>query len=275
MGPGLLRTERRLGLSVTKVSGERVGDEYIINGTKIWSSDAHFADWMFGLFRTDSTGKKQHGITVLMVDLDTPGIEVHPTIKFDGLHELNQTTFTDVRVPVANRIGEEDQGWTVAKFILGHERLGTAGVSRSAAMVKRLKAIAANQPQDGASLRANNDFAEVLAQTEVELTALDYTDQRYLFGPGAPDAMGAEAAMLKIRGSELQQRVLELTMIALGYYALPHVPEQLEIGFNETPVGPWEAGHAARAYFAFRAASIYSGSNEIQKNIIAKAVLGL
>ena len=253
----------------------RDGDEYVINGSKIWTSDAHLSDWLFGLFRTDSSGKKQHGITVLLMDLKTPGIEVRPIVKFDGLHELNQTFFTDVRVPVANRVGEEHQGWTVAKHILGNERFGTAEVSRTVASLVRLKRLAESEVANGAPLSEDPEFATDVVEIEMELRALELTEQRFLFGPGGPDEMGAEASLLKIRGTEIQQRLSDLTMQALGYYAHAFVPEQLEPGYNQELVGPWEAGYASRSYFALRAASIYSGSNEIQKNIIAKAVLGL
>jgi len=262
-------------LASLKCRAERVGDEYIINGTKLWTSDAHFSDWLFGLFRTDSSGKKQFGITVLLVDLKTPGVEVQPIIKFDGQHELNQTFFSDVRVPVENCVGEENDGWTIAKHILGNERFGTAEVSRSTAMLGRLKEIAAREVANGAPLGENGDFADDVAHAGLELQALEYTEQRYLFGPGGPDAMGPEASLLKVRGTEIQQRIAELTMHALAYYAQPSVPEQLEHGFNDELIGSWETGYSARSYFALRAASIYSGSNEIQKNIIAKAVLGL
>lgn len=262
-------------LASLRCHAEREGDEYIINGTKIWTSDAHFSDWLFGLFRTDSSGKKQYGITVLLLNLKTPGIEVQPIIKFNGVHDLNQTVFTNVRVPIENRLGEENQGWSVAKFILGNERFGTADVSRTRAMLGRLKEVAATQLDSGVALLENSGFAEAIAQVEIELEALDSTEQRYLFGPDGPDALGAEASMLKIRGTEIQQQVTELTMSALGYYAQPDVPEQLDDGFNEKMVGPWETGYAARSYFGYRAASIYSGTNEIQRNIIAKAVLGL
>ena len=253
----------------------RDGDEYLINGTKIWTSDGHFADWMFGLFRTDASGKKQHGITVLILPMASPGIELRPLITFDGTHEINQTFFTDVRVPVRDRLGEENDGWTVAKYILGFERFGTAEVSRSAASLARLKRLAAATAHNGGTLSEEPSFAADIAASEMQLRALELTEQRFLFGPGGPDAMGPEASMLKVRGTETQQRISELTAQSLAYYAQPSVPEQLEEGYNEPPVGPLETGYAARSYFNLRKTSIYSGSNEIQKNIIAKAVLGL
>ena len=262
-------------LASLQTSAVRDGDHYVLNGTKMWTSDGHHADWMFGLFRTDNSGKKQHGITVLLVDMKTPGIELRPILTFDGGHETNQTFFDDVRVPVANRLGEEHLGWTVAKYILGLERFGTAEVSRSQASLERLKRIARDESSPGDRLIDDEDFADAIAQVELELRALELTEQRFLFGPGGPDAMGAEASMLKIRGTEVQQRITELTVEALGYYAQPFVPEQASEGYNEEPVGPTPTGYAARSYFNLRKTSIYSGSNEIQKNIIAKAVLGL
>lgn len=251
------------------------GDHYILNGSKTWTSDGHKANMMFGLFRTDSSGKKQHGITFLLLDFTAPGIEVTPITTIDGGHEVNQTFFTNVRVPVANRLGEEHKGWTIAKYVLGLERFGTAEVSRSQASLKRLKEIAAREISAGKPLLQDPVFAAAIAQTEIELRAVEVTEQRFLFGPGGPDAMGAEASMLKIRGTEVQQRIHELTVEALGYYAHACVPEQLEEGYNEMPVGPMESGFASNVHFNMRKTSIFSGSNEIQKNIIAKAVLGL
>ena len=262
-------------LASLRCKAVRDGDEYVINGTKIWTTDGHFADWMFGLFRTDSSGKKQHGITVLILPMSSPGIEVRPLITFDGTHEINQTFFTDVRVPVRDRLGEENLGWTVAKYILGFERFGTAELSRSVASLDRLKRIAAATAIDGGTLAEDPSFSADIAAAEMELRALELTEQRFLFGPGGPDAMGPEASMLKVVGTEVQQRISALTTETLAYFAQPSVPEQLEEGYNDPPVGPLETGYAARNYFNLRKTSIYSGSNEIQKNIIVKAVLGL
>lgn len=251
------------------------GDEYVINGTKIWTSDGHFADWMFGLFRTDSWGKKQFGITVLMLDMKSPGITVQPIITYDGDHEVNQVFFDNVRVPVSHRLGEHNQGWGVAKFILGNERFGTAEVSRSRQSLRRLKTLARTSVGDAAPMMDDPRFAADIAELEMDLMTLECTEQRFLFNEGGPDAMGAEASMLKVRGTQLQQYITELLVEVLGYYALAHVPEQLEEGFNGKPVGPLESGYAALNYFNMRKTAIYSGSNEIQKNIISKLVLGL
>ena len=191
------------------------------------------------------------------------------------MHELNQTFFNDVRVPVDQRVGDENDGWTVAKHILGNERFGTAEVSRTTVSVKRLKQIAAIQKKDGAPLLKDDSCARRLAQAEMDLQVLETTEMRFLFGEDGPDAMGFEASMLKIKGTEVQQIISELTVEALAYYAQPSVPEQREHGYNDELVGGWETGYAARSYFSLRAASIYSGSNEIQRNILTKMVLGL
>jgi len=255
----------------------RDGDDYIINGSKTWTTDGHVCDWIFGLYRTDNSGKKQHGISVLLIDLTSPGITMTPILTYEGTHEVNQVFFDDVRVPVSNRLGEEHQGWGIGKYMLGLERFGTAEVSRSLASLGRLKQLSTSTIRNNVSLIEAPAFAEKIGQIEVELRALEITEQRFLFRPGGADAMGAEACMLKIRGTEIQQRVYELTVEALGYdahLALPvgeHDPKD-----NHAPTdAPEEAGHATRAYFNFRKTSIYAGSNEIQKNIIAKAVLGL
>lgn len=260
-------------LASLQTRAERDGDDYVVNGSKIWTSEGHLADWIFGLFRTDSSGKKQYGISFLMFDMTSPGIEVKPIITYDGGHEVNQVFFDNVRVPVGQRLGEEHQGWGIAKHLLGLERFGTAEVSRSMAAMARLKVLARTVEAEGRPLIDHLDFAERLVDVEIELKALELTEMRFLFGPGGADALGAEASMLKVRGTEVQQSILELIMETLGPYA--HV----DAGDPETlvavPAGPDHVRHAARAYFNYRKTAIYSGSNEIQKNIIAKIVQGL
>ena len=253
------------------------GDDYIINGTKTWTSEGHIADCMFGLFRTDSSGKKQQGITVLLFDLKTPGITITPIITFEGIHEVNQVFFDDVRVPAINRLGEHDSGWGVAKFMLGLERFGTAEVSRSLASLARLKSMAGDIQENGEPLINDPQFTAKIAEIEIELRALEITEQRFLFQPGGADAMGAEASMLKIRGTEIQQRIYELMVEALGLDAhLAIAEDDFNQAIDSIPSGkPEGTGHVTRAYFNFRKTSIYAGSNEIQKTIIAKAVMGL
>ncbi|MFP6741742.1 MAG: acyl-CoA dehydrogenase family protein [Alphaproteobacteria bacterium] len=253
----------------------REGGEYVIDGTKMWTSDAQYADYMFGLFRTDSSGKKQHGITVLLVDMNSPGLTLRPIRTFEGGDELSQTFFDTVRVPLENRLGDEHMGWNIAKYILGMERFGTAEVGRSSASLCRLKTIASEEPAYGKRLIDDADFARDIAKAEIALRELELTEQRFLFGPGGADAMGFEASLLKIKGTELQQHILGLMVEAIGYYANVAIADSPDAGGNEARPGPDTSVFAARAFFNMRKTTIYSGSNEIQKNIIAKAVLGL
>jgi alkylation response protein AidB-like acyl-CoA dehydrogenase len=251
------------------------GDHYVVNGSKIWTTDAHHADWMFGLFRTDSSGKKQEGITFLLLDMKSPGLTVRPLIMFEGTHEVNQVFFDNVKVPLAQRVGEEGKGWTIAKYLLSLERFGTAEVSRTLASIARLKRLAARIPAGEGTLLDDADFAMRLADAEMELRALELTELRFLFAPPSAETGGAEASMLKIRGTEIQQEVFGLTVEALGHYAQA-APRTDEDAMPPELVAEFRRGAAAsRTHFNFRKTSIYAGSNEIQKNIIAKAVLGL
>ncbi len=250
------------------------GDHYIVNGSKTWTTLAQHADWIFCLVRTNSEVKIQEGISFLLIDMKTPGITVRPIITMDGGHEVNEVFLEDVKVPVANRIGEENKGWTYAKYLLGHERTGIAGVSRSKRGLAKLKKIADAELIDGQPLITDPDFSRKLSELEIDLTALEYTDLRVLAEVAKGKGPGPEASILKIRGSEIQQRIAELTMEAVGAYAHPFFRGGDE-GWNEHPVGPDHAVGKAPTYFNMRKTSIYGGSNEIQHNIIAKAVLGL
>ncbi|MFZ5790758.1 MAG: acyl-CoA dehydrogenase family protein [Pseudomonadota bacterium] len=258
-------------LASLKTRAVREDDHYVIDGTKIWTTEANIADWMFGLFRTDSSGKKQQGITFLMLDMKTPGISIRPIRTFDGGHEVNQVFFDKVRVPVENRVGEEHRGWGIGKYLLSLERFGIAEVSRSLATLARVKAAARRPLADGTRLLDDPGFAQRLAAAEIRLKALESLERRFLFGPGGPEALGPEASILKIMGTEVQQGLLELLVDATGLGAAPDLPAE---GQDEPPLPP-EARFAARAFFNMRKTSIYGGSNEIQKNILTKAVLGL
>ena len=252
------------------------GDEYVINGQKIWTTNAHKSDWIFLLVRTDNESKPQQGITFLLVDMATPGIEVRPIVSIDGLHHLNETYFTDVRVPVSNRIGEENQGWSYAKFLLGHERTGIAGVAGSRRAVQALNTIAATEADGhGTTLNQDSDFMTRLYHTEIKLEALAQTESRLLAALEAGGSAGDQASMLKILGTEVQQELEELRVQAVQHYALPFDLEQIRDESNEAPVGPEYAIRAVSDFNFGRAHSIYGGSNEIQRNVIAKAVLGL
>jgi len=261
-------------LASLKTRAVRDGDHYVVNGHKIWTTLAQFADWMFCLVRTDSDAKAQEGISFLLIDMKTPGITVRPIITMDGAHEVNEVFLEDVRVPVENRIGEENKGWTYAKFLLGNERSGIAGVARSKKAIERLKKIAAAELVDGAPLLRTDEFSRKVAELEIDLSALEVTELRTLAAESRGQGPGPEASILKIKGTEIQQRITELTLEAVGNYGFMQVPHGEAAG-NEFLAGPDYAHGAGQNYFNMRKTSIYGGSNEIQHNIIAKMVLGL
>jgi hypothetical protein len=253
----------------------RDGDDYVVNGQKIWTSHAHHADMMFCLVRTDPTSKPQEGISFLLIDMASPGLEVRPIISIDGGHYLNEVFFVDVRVPVANRIGEEGCGWTYAKFLLGNERTGIAGVGKSKAKVERLKEVAAAERDGGGSVADDPSFRRRLADIEVRLAALEQTQLRMLSNEAAGQAPGAEVSMLKVVGTEIEQALNELAVEALASYGLPYELESLRADANADPVVPAHGVGLMTEHLLRRAASIYGGTNEIQRNILAKRVLGL
>ena len=259
-------------LASLKTRAVREGDYYIVNGQKTWTTLAQYADWIFCLVRTDPNVKQQEGITFLLIDMKTPGITVKPIIVLDGAHEVNEVFFDNVKVPAENRIGEENKGWTYAKFLLVHERSGIAGVARSKKAIERLKQIAEAELTDGKPLVKTDEFARKIAETEIDLSALEFTELRTLAKESRGQMAGPESSILKIKGTEIQQRITELTLEAIGYYAYP---DARSFGDNEYPVGPDYAVGQSGHYFNMRKASIYGGSNEIQRGIIAKAVLGL
>tara|TARA_B110000438_G_scaffold210373_1_gene202330 strand:- start:822 stop:2018 length:1197 start_codon:yes stop_codon:yes gene_type:complete len=250
------------------------GDHYIVNGQKTWTTMAQHANLMFCLVRTSDEGKRQEGISFLLIDMEQPGVTVQPIKTIDGSVEINNVFLEDVKVPLANRVGEENKGWTYAKYLLGHERTSIAAVGRSKAQLKRLKTIASVEEQDGKPLINDPTFKEKIADIEISLLALESLVLRVLSDESAGKGPGPEASFLKIRGTEVQQGITELLIEAIGNYAHPFVPESMETGWNENPIGPDHAASIAPHYFNWRKASIYGGSNEIQKNIIAKAVLG-
>ena len=258
------------GLSTRAV---RDGDHYIVNGQKTWTTQGHFADWGFFLVRTDPDAKKQEGISFLLIDMTSPGITVRPIITIEGGHEVNDVFLDNVRVPVANLIGEENKGWTVAKYLLGHERTGIACVARSKRGIERLRELAAGELADDAQPLINDsDFRRKVAELEVDLAALEYTELRSLASESKGKGPGPEASLLKVKGTEVGQRLTELTLEAAAHYGAPYARG---MGGNIGPIGPDYAGKAAPTYFNMRKTSIFGGSNEIQRNIIAKAVLGL
>ena len=259
------------GLSTRAV---RDGDHYVVSGQKTWTTLAQFADWGFFLVRTDPAAKKQEGISFLLIDMTSPGVTVRPIITLDGAHEVNEVWLDDVRVPVENRVHEENAGWTCAKFLLAHERTGIAGVARSKRGLDKLRAAAATEQQDGKPLAEDPFFARKVAELEIDLLALEYTELRGLAREGEGRGPGPESSLLKIRGTEIQQRSTELILEVAGRYGSAHL-SGITPGDNDLAVGPAYARDAADTYFNMRKTSIYGGSNEIQRNIIAKAVLGL
>ena len=261
-------------LAGVRTTAVRKGDKYIINGQKTWTTLAQYADWGFFLCRTDPDAKKQEGISFILVDMKSPGITVRPIIMLDGGHEVNDVFLDNVEVPVENLIGQENKGWTCAKFLLAHERSGIAGVARSKRGVERLKDLArAELADDGAPLIRDKDFSRKIAELEIDLSALEYTELRVLASESAGKGPGVESSLLKVKGTEVQQRLTELAMEAVGNYTMPYF-RSFGDG-NEGAVGPEYAKMTAPTYFNMRKTSIFGGSNEIQRNIIAKMVLGL
>jgi len=245
-------------LASLKTRAERKNDHYLVNGQKTWITLAQHANWIFCLVRTDPAVKKQSGISFLLIDMKTPGVTVRPITLLDGSHEVNEVWFEDVAVPVENRVGDENGGWTYAKFLLQHERTNIAGVGASKRELLRLKRIASEERKDGKPLIADPGFAARVAQVEIELMALEITNLRVLAAEAERRSPGPEASLLKIKGTEIQQALSELMMQAAGPRALSA-----------------RGGTIAATYLNLRKTSIYGGSNEIQKNIIAQTILGL
>jgi len=254
----------------------RDGEHYVVNGQKTWTTLGQHANMMFCLVRTSTTGKKQEGISFLLIDMATPGVEVRPIRLLDGEPEVNEVFFNDTRVPVANLVGEEGMGWTYAKYLLAHERSSIAGVGESMAAIAHLRTIAQSESKGGRSLQDDPLFAARLARLEIELENMKTTNLRFLISSGEAGAVPlALSAMLKIRGSELRQEISSLTRRALGPYAQPFVSEALDDGFNGEPIGPAYASSVSADYFNKRKLSIFGGSNEVQREIITKTILEL
>ena len=262
-------------LAAVKTTAVRDGDHYVVNGQKTWTTLGHYANMIFCLVRTDRDARKQAGISFLLIDMNTPGVEVKPIITLDGEHEVNEVFFTDVRVPVQNLVGEENKGWTYAKYLLTYERTNIAGVGFSVAGLERLKRIARKIQRNGRPLSEDPSFAARMARVEIDLENMKTTNLRVIAAVAGGGVPGAESSMLKIRGTEIRQEIFSLTRRAMGQYAQPFIEEALYDGFDQEPVGPEEAASAASMYFNNRKLSIFGGSNEIQKNIISKMILGL
>jgi alkylation response protein AidB-like acyl-CoA dehydrogenase len=246
-------------LASLRTAAVRDGDDYVVNGQKTWNTYGQYADWIFCLVRTQSAGRPQEGISFLLVDMKSPGVSVRPIITLDGEHEINDVFFDNVRVPVENRVGEENRGWTYAKFLLGHERTNTAGIGNCKRALARVKQMATTSSVGVRPMWADTRFRDRLARVELELTALEITNLRVLSAMSRGGAPGPEVSALKIKGSEIIQELVELQMHVLGPAAIASLPEVPTSG----------------QYFNLRKTTIYAGSTEIQKNIIAKLVLGL
>jgi alkylation response protein AidB-like acyl-CoA dehydrogenase len=257
-------------LASLTTSARRSGDRYVVNGQKLWTTMAHMADWIFCLVRTDPAAeRKQDGISFLLIDMRTPGIRVRPLVLMDGGHEVNEVFFDDVEVPAENRVHDENKGWTVAKYLLGHERLNTARIGTSKRELEQLKAFAARQSRDGRPLTDDPRFRDKLSRLEIELMALEITNLRFVDQLHGGRAPGAEVSMLKIKGTEIQQTLTELMLEAAGPSA------QAVAHADGGRLGDDVMAALAPRYCNMRKTTIYAGSNEIQRNIIAKQALGL
>jgi alkylation response protein AidB-like acyl-CoA dehydrogenase len=267
-------------LASLRTSATRQGEHYLVSGQKTWNTLGQYADWIFCLVRTDNEARQQQGISFLLIDMKTPGITVKPIITVEGEHEINDIFFDNVKVPVQNLVGEENKGWTYAKFLLSHERTNNAGIGSCKRGLKRLKEIAAGQMAHGHPLLEDSRFRDRIARVELELMALEITNLRVLSAVSNESrAPGPEVSALKIKGSEIIQRLAELQMHALGHDALPYVREALDVDWAAEPLFAAHYSEYAPAlsgqYFNQRKTTIYAGSTEIQKNIISKLVLGL
>ncbi|MEN6541903.1 acyl-CoA dehydrogenase family protein [Parvibaculum sp.] len=264
-------------LASLQTKAENKGDHYLVNGSKIWTSVAQWADWIFCLVRTSKEGKPQEGISFLLIDMKTPGVKVEPLVLLDGTpaphQEVNQVFFTDVKVPIGNRIGEENKGWTYAKYLLEFERGNpySAGLYRA---LNKVRKRAKETIVDGHAVADEPSFQARVADLEAQITAMEFTELRIFSALSTGGNVGPESSLLKCRGTELQQEVSQLAVEVLGSYAIPFVEDGM-IETNEPSIGPENAFTTAPYYFSLRKASIYAGSNEVQRNIMAKAVLGL
>jgi alkylation response protein AidB-like acyl-CoA dehydrogenase len=262
-------------LASLKTRAVRDGDHYLVNGQKTWTTLGQYADWIFCLVRTSTEGKPQEGISFLLIDMKSPGVSVRPIILLDGEHEVNEVFFDNVRVPAANLVGEENKGWTYAKYLLTHERTGTANIGNSNAALAQLKSIAARVKKGGRPLSQDPLFAARMARVEIDLEAMKTTNLRILAEADAGAAAGPESSMLKVKGTIIRQEINDLARRALGPMALPFVSEALDEGANVAGIGEEENNAIASDYFNNRKLSIFAGSNEIQRGIITKTRLGL
>jgi alkylation response protein AidB-like acyl-CoA dehydrogenase len=256
-------------LASLKTRAERKGDKYIVNGQKTWTTLAQYGEWIFCLVRTSTEGKPQTGISFLLIDMKSPGVTVRPIIMLDGGHEVNEVFFDNVEVPAGNLIGEENKGWTYAKHLLSHERTNIADVNRAKRELERLKRIAKSE-----GVYTDTRFRDEIARLEVDVVALEMLVLRVLSAEKSGKNPLDIAGLLKIKGSEIQQRYSELMMLAAGPYAIPFIKEAMEAGYQGDFAGAAYLAPLAATYLNMRKTTIYGGSNEVQRNIVAQTVLG-
>ena len=266
-------------LASLRTRAVRDGDHYIVNGQKIWTTNAHWADWIFCLVRTSTEGKPQQGISFLLIDMKSPGIRIDPIYLADGTrtpmrHEVNQVFFTDVKVPAENLVGEENKGWTYAKYLLEFERGGQAFGPRLRKAFRHLQTLSRTQLAAGEPLSANAQWREKMAAVEIEIDAVEMNELMFYSGLKAGDAPGNMGSVVKMRGTEVGQKVTELAVEAVGWYGVPFT-ELRNYDSNVVPVGGDYVDDAAPRYFNGRKTTIYGGSSEVQRNVLAKAMLGL
>ena len=266
-------------LASLRTKAERQGDHYLVNGQKIWTTNAHFADWIFCLVRTSNEGKRQEGISFLLIDMKSPGITIDPIYLVDGTrtpmrHEVNQVFFTDVKVPVENLVGEENKGWTYAKFLLEFERGGQAFGPRLRKAFRHLQTLSRSQMSGGEPLSGDAGWREKMAAIEMEIDAVEMNELMFYSSLKTGDAPGNMGSVVKMRGTEVGQKVTELAVEAVGWYGLPFT-EQRNYDSNVVPVGGEYVDDVSPRYFNNRKTTIYGGSSEVQRNVLAKAMLGL
>ena len=262
-------------LASLKTRAVRDGDHYIVNGQKTWTTLGQHANMIFCLVRTNTEVKNQEGISFLLIDMDTPGITVRPIITLDGEHEVNEVFFEDVKVPVENLVGEEDKGWTYAKYLLTYERTGLAGIGMSKAALSHLKNLASRRLKNGRPLLEDPSFSQRIAKVEIDLTAAAISNLRIIASVEGGGVPGAESSMLKVKGTEIRQAINDLARRAIGPYALPFLEEEMNMDYEGDFLSDKDAAPLSAQYFNNRKLSIFGGSNEIQKNIVSKMILGL
>lgn len=260
-------------LASLKTRAVRDGDHYVVNGQKTWTTLGQHADWIFCLVRTDPEAQQQRGISFLLIDMQTPGITVRPIITLDGEHEVNEVFFDNVRVPVENLVGRENEGWTCAKYLLTYERTGLAGIGASKAVLAHLKRVASRELCDGKTMLEDPLFRAQVAEVEMQLMAIEMSTLRILAAAREGGVPGAESSILKVKGTEIRQAISHLLRKVLGPYALPFIEDEFELGAE--PLHADYSAAPASQYFNLRKLSIFGGSNEIQKNIVSKMILDL